>query len=151
MGMLRHRGFTLIELLVVFAIAALLVSVVPFAFGRMQESVQYRNVVRLMMSDLRTARVLAQEYGADTRFRVDLSTRRFGLDGRTPQVIPPELTVSATVAGQELTQGQVAAIRFLPSGGATGGSIDIRRASGGGTRVRVDWLSGRVTAESLTP
>ena len=35
MGMLRHRGFTLIELLVVFAIAALLVSVVPFAYGRM--------------------------------------------------------------------------------------------------------------------
>ncbi len=44
-----------------------------------------------------------------------------------------------------------AVIRFLPGGGATGGSIDVIRASGAGTRLRVEWLSGRVTRESLPP
>jgi general secretion pathway protein H len=59
--------------------------------------------------------------------------------------------VRATVAGTELSAQQEAAIRFLPDGGATGGSIDILRASGQGVRLRVDWLSGRITQEALAP
>ena len=65
--------------------------------------------------------------------------------------IPVPLEVRATVAGQELQENGVAAIRFLPDGGATGGSIDIMRPSGAGTRLRVDWLSGRVSQEVLLP
>ncbi|HEY0201888.1 MAG TPA: GspH/FimT family pseudopilin, partial [Burkholderiaceae bacterium] len=59
--------------------------------------------------------------------------------------------VRAVVADRELTDG-VAAIRFLPSGGATGGSIDVARgSSGSGTRLRVDWLSGHITQEPIEP
>ena len=32
----------------------------------------------------------------------------------------------------------------------TGGSIDILRPSGGGVRLRVDWLFGRVEQEGVT-
>ena len=53
------------------------------------------------------------------------------------------------MASTELQPGQAAAIQFLPSGGATGGGIDVLRASGAGTRLRVDWLSGRVEQEAL--
>ena len=48
-------------------------------------------------------------------------------------------------------QGQEAAIRFFPDGGATGGSIEVVRPSGTGARIQVDWLSGRITQEALLP
>lgn len=149
--MRTQRGFTLIELLVVFSIAALLVGVVPFAFERMQESVQYRNVLRGMLSDMRSARQQARIQGTEVRFKVDLQARRFGVEGGVAKDIPSALQVRATVAGIEAGGQRVAAIRFLPDGGATGGSIDIVRGSGQGTRLLVDWMSGRVTAEALQP
>ena len=55
------------------------------------------------------------------------------------------------MANNELSSGQDGAIRFLPEGGATGGSVDIVRPSGSGVRLRVDWLSGRVEQEPITP
>ncbi|MDD0839010.1 GspH/FimT family pseudopilin [Curvibacter sp. HBC61] len=149
--MQAQRGFTLIELLVVFSIAALLVGVVPFAFSRMQESAQYRDVLRAMLSDLRQARQQARVQGREVRFRLDLPGRRFGLDGQNARDIPEPLQVRATVAGIEMSGNQVAAIRFMPEGGATGGSVDVFRPSGQGTRVRVDWLSGQISTEPIRP
>lgn len=149
--MRAQRGFTLIELLVVFSIAALLVGVVPFAFARMQESAQYRDVLRNMLSDLRQARQQARVQGREVRFRLDLPGRRFGVDGQKARDIPEPLQVRATVAGIEMSGTQVAAIRFMPEGGATGGSVDVFRPSGQGTRVRVDWLSGQISTEPIRP
>lgn len=158
MGQSRHgtgvgpqQGFTLIELLVVFAIMALIVSVVPFAFGKMRDGAQYRDVLRSMVSEMRAARNEAQLTGVGTRFRVDLQKREYGTDGHPARPIPDAVQVQATVAGSELIPGQVAAILFLPDGGATGGSIDVLRSPGVGTRLRVDWMSGRVHAEALNP
>ena len=149
--MRRERGFTLIELLVVFAIMALLISVTPMAYQKLRESAQYRDVLRTMLSDLRTARQQALSTHAEVRFSVDLNQRSYGMQERTLHTVPEPLEIRATVAGIELVSGGVASISFLPSGGATGGSIEILRPSGAGTRLRVDWLSGRVTQEPLAP
>ena len=145
------RGFTLVELLVVFAIMGLLVSIVPGSFDKLRDGTQYRDTLRSMLSDLRDARQRASAEGREIRFRLDLAQRRYGIDGVTPRAIPESLQVRATVAGKELTPDSVAAIRFLPQGGATGGSIDLVRAAGNGIRLRVDWLSGQVTQEPLAP
>ncbi len=142
------RGFTLVELLVAFAIAALLVGLAPIAFERMRESAQYRDTVRGVLADLRLARHRALAEGRPVRFVIDLRARRFGL-GEPQREVPSSVQVRATVAGSELTDNAVAAIRFLPDGGATGGSIDIARPSGDGVRLRVDWLFGRVEQEAL--
>ncbi|MFN4120423.1 Tfp pilus assembly protein FimT/FimU [Acidovorax sp.] len=148
--MRRESGFTLVELLVVFAIMALLISITPIAYQKMRDTAQYRNVLRTMLSELRVARQQAVLTRSETRFGVNLQQRSFGVQGRTETLLPNSLTVRATVAGAELGPGGVAAIRFLPDGGATGGSIDVlRQDGGGGTRLRVDWLSGRVTQEAL--
>lgn len=146
---LKAQGFTLLELLVVFAIASVLMALVPIAFDRLREGTQYRNALRTMMSDMRQARQQALAHGSPVRFQVDLGARTFGLVGRVMHPLPESLQVRATVASVELQPNQVAAIQFLPSGGATGGSVDLLRASGSGTRLRVDWLSGRVEQQPL--
>ena len=149
--MRQARGFTLIELLVVFAILALLMGLAPVAFNRMQDGAQYRDTVRTMLSQLRAARYRSMAEGREIRFAVDLNDRRYGIDDAEPRTLPETLNLRATVAGVEMENSGSAAIRFLPDGGATGGSIEIVRSAGGGTRLRVDWLSGRVTQESLAP
>ena len=146
--MQRERGFTLIELLVVFAIIALVIGLTPMAFDRLRDSAQYRNTLRTMLSEMRQARTVAINQGNEVRFKVDLQKHTFGREGGATYAVPPSLQLRATVAGRELADGR-AAIRFLPGGGATGGSIEIVRASGDGVRLRVDWLSGRVTQEAL--
>lgn len=149
--MRRERGFTLVELLVVFAIMALVAGLVPMAYGRMNEASQYREAVRNIMSQLRSARVLAITEGRETRFALDLHNRQYGLEGAPGKDLPEPLQLRVTVADREIAPGGQASIRFLPSGGATGGSIEVLRAPGSGTRLRVDWLSGRVTQEALLP
>jgi general secretion pathway protein H len=148
---LVHAGFTLLELLVVLAIASLLIALVPIAFDRLQEGSQYRNALRTMQSEMRQARQQAVTQGRTVRFQVDLAGRTYGQVGKVEHPIPEKLLVRATVASVELQANQVAAIQFLPSGGATGGSIDLLRPSGAGTRLKVDWLSGRVVQEALIP
>lgn len=146
----RGRGFTLIELLVVFAILALLVGLAPPAFERLRESAQYRNAVRTMLGEMRQARAMARDQGREVPFTVDLREKSYGLPGGVMHPLAPALQLRATVAGRELHDG-MAAIRFLPEGGATGGSVEIVRAAGNGVRLRVDWLSGQVTQEALLP
>ena len=149
--MRRERGFTLIELLVVFGIMALVIGLAPVAFDRMRDSAQYRDTVRTMLSQMRGARYRAIAEGRETRFFVNLNQRMYGVDGGPSRALPEALQMRATVAGIELTSKGDASIRFLPGGGATGGSIEVLRSSGAGTRLRVDWLSGRVTQEALAP
>jgi len=141
----EQRGFTLLELLVVFAMVALLTGLVPLAYERLRESAQYRDAVRSVLSDIRQARYRALAEGRDVRFRVDLANRTYGMEGRPPKTLPQPLRLRTTVADIELNAGQVAGIRFLPSGGATGGTIEILRPGGAGVRLSVDWLSGAVT------
>ena len=97
--MQRERGFTLIELLVVFAILALILSLAPVAFDRLRDSAQYRDTVRTMLTQMRSARYRAQAEGREVRFFVHLGERTYGVDGAPARPVPEALQVRATVAG----------------------------------------------------
>jgi len=149
---LPQQGFTLIELLVVLAIGAMLVGLVPVAFGKLQEGSQYRDTVRSMVTDLRQARQWAVSHGQPAVFQLDLTTRQYGIAGQPRKLLPATLEVKATTGSMdEPSAAQASSIVFLPEGGSTGGSIELVRASGGGVRLRVDWLFGHITQEPRTP
>lgn len=149
--MKTSRGFTLVELLVVFAMGALIIGIAPLAFGRMRESAEYRETLQTLISEMRAARLGAISQGRETRFAVNLQQRWYGIEGKSRHPIASALTLRATVGANELQQDGLASIRFLPGGGASGGSFDLLRASGAGVRLRVDWMTGRVEQEPLAP
>ncbi|WP_238944825.1 GspH/FimT family pseudopilin [Vandammella animalimorsus] len=147
----RQRGFTLIELLVVIAIAGLMAALVPLAYTRIHEGAQYRDAVRSLWTSLRTLRDEAYSSGTVTHFTLDLRSRQFNLGPRS-YTLPEGLELRTTVAELDPQAGrEVAAIWFLPEGGSTGGSIELLRPNGDGTRLRVDWLTGDITQEPLLP
>jgi general secretion pathway protein H len=144
------RGFTLVELVVVLALVGALLAIAPMALGRYRDSADYRDTVRMFAALLAEARHSAVSGGRSVAFAVDLGARQYGVEGRAKRDIPEGLTVRATVADTELA-ADVARVRFYPGGNATGGSFEVIRASGGGARLRADWLDGRVTIERLEP
>ncbi len=145
-------GFTLLELLVVLAIGSLLVGLAPPAFDRLREISQYRDTVRAIVVGLRQAHQQAMAYGQTVNFRVDLASRKFGIEGQTLKALPASLEVRTTVGSQEQPDNtQQADIAFLPEGGSSGGTIELVRPSGAGVRIRVDWLFGQITQQARTP
>jgi general secretion pathway protein H len=144
------QGFTLIELLVVFAMLALIIGLVPPAFERMRDAANYRDALRGIRAEMRIARQQALVSRLETRFVIDLDQRSYRVDGGRVHLIPDSLQIRVTTAGAE-SGGREAGIRFFPEGGATGGSVEILRPSGEGMRLRVDWLSGRVSLEAVAP
>jgi general secretion pathway protein H len=140
-----------VELLVVIAIVALIAGLMPIAFSRLHESAQYRDTVRAVLTGLRAARQQALSESREVRFAVHLAERRFGIEGGPQHEAPEPLELRAVMAAQESGSNGEMAIRFLPHGGASGGSVDVIRPSGSGVRLRVDWFSGRVEQEPLTP
>lgn len=150
---MRQRGFSLLELLVVFAIMGLLAGGASLAFDRLHEAAQYRDTIRQMTADMRVARQQALLRVRTVAFRVDPTQRVFGYEGGPRRQLPEVLSVKAVVADGVDGNGSsgLFSIVFLPGGGATGGSIEILRPSRDGVRLRVDWLTGRVTQEALLP
>jgi general secretion pathway protein H len=137
--------------LVVIAIMALIAGLMPIALNRLHESAQYRDTVRAVLTAMRAARQQAMSEGREVRFALNLAERRFGVEGGPLHEAPEPLELRAVMAAQESGLGGEMAIRFLPHGGASGGSVDVIRPSGSGVRLRVDWFSGRIEQEPVIP
>ncbi len=135
----------------VLGIAGLLVAIVPTSLERLRDGGQYRDTVRTIVSELRQGRQLASSKNDIVVFSVDTVGRTFGLQGNPVKSIPDALTLKTTVgllavgSSAVSKQQQTADIVFLPDGGASGGTIELTRPSGSGVRIKVDWLTGKVT------
>jgi general secretion pathway protein H len=82
--------------------------------------------------------------------RLDFEARRYGVPGADGGGSWSEdYRLEAVVASRDVTDDRRASIRYYPDGSSTGGSIRVQRPNGDGVRLRVDWLTGRVTQEPL--
>jgi general secretion pathway protein H len=144
-----HAGFTLVELVVALTVAVLALTVVPVSMMKLHEGMQYRSTVRDLLSGLKAARSEALRSGAPVHFTLDTDEHWFTIDAQRKITLPESLRLGMIVAEREV-RDQRGSIRFYPDGSSTGGSIIVRRNSGDGVRLRVDWLLGRVSQEPLT-
>ncbi|QDF95610.1 type II secretion system protein GspH [Azoarcus sp. DD4] len=143
------RGFTLVELVVALAIAALALGAVAANHERLLQTMAYRSAVRGVLAGMHAARTEAMRSGRPVVFAVDLAGRSYGVDGRLGGRLPEAVGVRVIVAEREVEAAGKGGIRFQPDGGATGGSVDLLRPQGGGVRLRVDWLFGRIEQEPI--
>lgn len=143
----RQGGFTLIELLVTLTLAGLLLSIVPALSGHGADKARLSAGARSLAAALALARSDAVMRNAESAFVLDLDQRRFGLAGQALDgTLDAGLSVAMTASGAaSATRGL---IRFYPNGGSDGGDITLRNPAGG-VALRVDWLSGAVTATRL--
>lgn len=152
------NGFTLVELMVVLAIAAVMVGVVLPRGARMFETMQYRDAVRQLQQAASSARFQAITKGSAMDLVLEPAAARYlvkqadqGMDDVDMSALDADLRFAATTAGEVSPGLGLAAIRFYPHGGSTGGSMSVQRTNGSGVRLRVDWLLGRVSQEPLSP
>lgn len=147
-------GFTLVELVVALALAGLLTGLAAPAAFRMYATMQYRDAVRGVQAAAVGARLRALTAGRPIDLMVEPEAHRYAVqpagnryDRGQAVSFRDSLLVNVDSARQLISERGVAVIRFYPDGSSSGGSVTLRRESGEGVRLRVDWLLGRVTQE----
>ena len=149
-------GFTLLELVVVLLIAGLLFALGAPRVGKLYDSMQYREAVRELVSAAKNARRDAFASGQPMDLLIDTSGNRYVLTHQSQEVdleefqpLSATLDISVVYAVEVSPRPGLAAIRFYPAGGSSGGEIKVIRPSGAGVKLTIDWLLGAVTQELI--
>ncbi len=137
------RGFTLLELLVVLVLIGVLTAAVAPTFLR-DFNADAEFAATQVAAALRTARGRAISENAETVMAVDIANNRYVVSGQPASQLPEDLTIGLFTARSELFDDAAGQIRYFPDGSSTGGEVVV--SDGRSTfRVRVEWLTGRVT------
>lgn len=150
------RGFTLLELIVVLAIAGLIFSLGGPSVRTLSATMEYRDAVRQIVSAAKNARRDAFAQGIPMDLLIDTDRNRYALSADSPSVsadqfapLPETLDITVVYAAEVSPKPGLAAIRFYPAGGSSGGEISVARPSGAGVHLTIDWLLGDVTQEAF--
>ena len=148
------RGFTLLELIVVLAIAGLLFSLGGPSVRTLSATMEYRDAVRQIVSAAKNARRDAFAQGIPMDLLIDTDRNRYALSADSPSLsadqfapLPETLDITVVYAAEVSPKPGLAAIRFYPAGGSSGGEISVARPNGAGVHLTIDWLLGDVTQE----
>jgi len=140
----------------VIAVVGMLLLVTGPSIKSLSQTLEYREAVRELVSANQNARRTARASGSAVDLIIDASQNRFVVTGEPERLEPDNFTSLSDVLkievvfAQEVSPGNgLAAIRFYPEGGASGGEVLIQRPSGGGVKLTVDWLIGDVRQEPL--
>lgn len=152
----HSAGFTLLELVVVLVISGLLFSLGGPAVGALYDTMQYREAVREVVSAVKNGRRDAFASGEPMDLLIDTDHNRFALTHHSQTLsdgafsaLPEALDITVVYAAEVSPKQGLAAIRFYPAGGSSGGEITLARPNGGGVLLTVDWLLGDVKQEPL--
>ena len=145
----RNIGITLIEVVVALTIAALVTAAAVPAVGSALDRARATTGTRELVVALKTTRHEARTSGADALFTLDIGTRVYRIAGGRDGTLttPDGATLALLTAESERLSETTGAIRFLPDGSSTGGTITLTHR-GREQRVEVDWLTGHVRAVS---
>ena len=151
------RGFTLLELLLVLTVLGFALMWSGPSVQSLNESIEYRRALNEISSSLRLAKRQARLSGVSVDFLVDPTANLIAVSSNPHSVatdsftqIPTELSINVVSASEMSPGGSLAAIRFYPSGGSSGGEVALmRRKTSSGVLFRVDWLLGDVSEERL--
>lgn len=136
------------EMLVVLVLASLMLLLIPPLFSGSVGRVSMNTQVDRISVSLRRARSQAIASAEPVPWILDVEDNFFqiGSSGRQ-RTIDRNITLSLTTARSEVqTEDKIAAIRFYPDGGATGGQITLQQLENKKT-ISVDWLTGQINVE----
>ena len=137
-GGARTGGFTLLETIVVLVIFGLALTITAGFIAR-PETTRTLNAATSRVTDaMRLARMRAMTGNRDVPFAVSPDGHGFRTGGG---LVPLGPSVTLVMAGPRI-------IMFGADGGSSGGTLRVRTA-GGERLVQVDWLTGRVSQDSV--
>jgi general secretion pathway protein H len=117
---------------------------------------EYRDAVRQIVSAAKNARRDAFAQGVPMDLLIDADRNRYALSADSPSVsaeqfasLPEALDITVVYAAEVSPKPGLAAIRFYPAGGSSGGEISVTRPTGAGVNLTVDWLLGDVAQEAF--
>jgi len=142
----KGRGFTLVEIMVVMVIITLVLGMVATSMSSSISGAEARSAARKLVASLRYTRARAIIDKSEQVFEVNTENRSYQAPGREQVNLPEGVDVTITTARSEITSEDVAAIRFFPDGGSTGGHIELT-VNEREYRVNVAWLTGETKLE----
>jgi len=144
-----EAGFTLFEVLAVLVIMAMTAAAISTLYRTPSGDAQVKTAALLAASRLRDLRANAMTSGTEGVAVIDVERRamNFG-NGLSPLAFSKAIEIAVTSADSEKISPTRAGIRFYPNGSSTGGTIGIK-LGGSAYEIRVNWLTGRVSASSI--
>ena len=144
-----RSGFTVLELLVVMVVVAVAASSVLVLYRKPSAAMEVKAAALVTASRFRDLRALAVSTGTQRAAQIDVARRviTYG-DGRAPVNINRAITMTVTAADSETLSSSRAGLRYFPNGSSTGATIEFH-AERQSYEVRINWLTGRVSAGAI--
>lgn len=142
-----EAGFTLFEMLVVMTIIAM--TTLTMLYRAPSGTSLAKSAALLTASRLRDLRAAAMTTGSERFAEIAPVARVMSFsDGRPDLRLDHSIEISVTAADSEKHSPETAGIRFFPNGSSTGATIKLK-SDRQSYEVRVNWLTGRVSASAI--
>jgi general secretion pathway protein H len=143
-----ENGFTLLELLVVMVIALLAAGLMVPRFAALLPGVELKSQAQQLAALLRQTRSSAIAESREITLRLSEVPQGVWISNREDLYpIPSNISIALDGAQSFPMDPGASYIRFFPDGGSTGGALLLNADDGRGFRIRVDWLTGRVSID----
>jgi prepilin-type N-terminal cleavage/methylation domain-containing protein len=143
-------GFTLLELLVAMALLSIASVLVLAWLPSMADRLAVDRSARQIDRVLSRAASEAKSTGLDQIVIFELSGRAPTLIcGNRTVELDPSIEMKWLAASEAGSDSERSAVVFLATGGASGGSVALRRGEAW-TSVKVDWLTGATRQEAVS-
>lgn len=140
----ENAGVSLLEVLVVLVILSFSVSI---AYPRFKSTLfkstlsEKLNDLKLLMNSARTSAIAS---GKTQFVLIDIANRKFSIGGRKNTVsFYMNWKISAIVASELITNGNIGKVVYLSSGRSSGATITVTDAKQNTGEISVHWLNSR--------